>query len=74
MQHQQLTTQDTPAQYLTADQVGELARSCGQYAYRLGLIMGALTVRVRMGSFVRDFSAGDSGLFKAEPIRLWLGQ
>ena len=50
-----------------------LARENGARAYELGPIMGRNTIRIARGSFVRDFAATGDGLFRAAPVRVWLG-
>ncbi len=66
-------TDDPRPSHLTAGQVIDLARSRGANVYELGPIMGRHTIRIGRGSFVRDFAAGDTGLFSASAIRNWLG-
>ncbi len=69
MQHAVSITADAPASHLTIGQVLQLATDSGAQPFQIGLS----TISIRRGSFWREFKATSDGLFRAAPIRTWLG-
>lgn len=62
-------TDDPQPSHLSVGDMAKLASEHGATIYQLG----ASLVQIRRGSFARDFRATDDGLFRAAPIRSWLG-
>lgn len=65
----QNTVTELPASHFTAGQVHQLVREAGHLIFQLG----DHRVRIMRGSFTRDFDATPDGVFRAAPIRSWLG-
>lgn len=55
--------------HLTATEVLKLARDARAQPFDLGD-----RIHIRRGSFARDFAPTPDGIFRADPIRSWLGQ
>lgn len=68
MQHAEYITADPPQSHLTTNEVLKLARDAGAQPFDMGD-----RIHVRRGSFARDFTPTGDGLFRAAPIRSWLG-
>ncbi len=67
MQHFQAII-DSPASHLTLNEVLKLARDHGAQPFDLGD-----RIHIRRGSFTQDFKPTPDSLFRAGPIRSWLG-
>lgn len=65
---QQYTITDAPASHLTGNEVLKLARDHQAQPFDCGP-----RIIIRRGSFQREFKADDMGLFRAAPIRSFLG-
>ena len=59
---------DAPASHLTTTEVLKLARDHRAQPYDCGRV-----ILIQRGSFQREFTASDMGLFRAAPIRSFLG-
>lgn len=59
---------DPKPSHLTSTEVLKLARDAGAHPYELGD-----RIHLRRGSFAQDFRPTCDGIFRAAPIRSWLG-
>lgn len=59
---------DPKPSHLSPTEVLKLARDAGAHPFDLGN-----RIHIRRGSFVREFTPTPDGIFRADPIRSWLG-